>query len=71
MSAKCALNIALLDGAGKRAKEADLRSSGARFSREPSCDLLTIGIDKPDVNSQKGVGSGTVFGAQSKSGRGR
>ena len=29
MSAKCALNLALLDGAAKRAKQADLRLSGA------------------------------------------
>ena len=53
MSAKCALNIALLDGAGKRAKKAiyDYLELGFRENQHPSS--FTIGIDKPDVIRKK------------------
>lgn len=53
MSAKCALNIALLDGAGKRAKKAiyDYLELGFREGHHPSS--FTIGIDKPDVIRKK------------------
>ncbi len=53
MSAKCALNIALLDGAGKRAKKAiyDCLELGFREGQHPSS--FTIGIDKPDVIRKK------------------
>jgi len=53
MSAKCALNIALLDGAGKRAKKAiyDYLELGFREGQHPSS--FTIGIDKPEVIRKK------------------
>ena len=40
MSAKCALNLALLDGAAKRDQEGGLRLPRAGLPREPACDLL-------------------------------
>ncbi len=49
MSAKCALNLALLDGAGKKAKKPvyDLLAMGFRENQHVTS--FTIGIDKPDV----------------------
>jgi len=53
MSAKCALNIALLDGAAKRARKPiyDLLELGFRDNHHVTS--FTIGIDKPEVIRQK------------------
>jgi L-alanine-DL-glutamate epimerase-like enolase superfamily enzyme len=53
MAAKCALNIALLDGEGKRAKKPiyDLLELG--FRNDHHITSFTIGIDKPDVIRKK------------------
>ena len=53
MAAKCALNIALLDGEGKRAKKPiyDLLELGFRDNHHITS--FTIGIDKPDVIRKK------------------
>jgi L-alanine-DL-glutamate epimerase-like enolase superfamily enzyme len=53
MAAKCALNIALLDGAGKRAKKPiyDLLELG--FRNDHHVTSFTIGIDKPDIIRKK------------------
>jgi len=53
MAAKCALNIALLDGAGKRAKKPiyDLLELG--FRNDHHVTSFTIGIDKPEIIRKK------------------
>jgi L-alanine-DL-glutamate epimerase-like enolase superfamily enzyme len=53
MAAKCALNIALLDGAAKRAKKPiyDFLELGFRDNHHVSS--FTIGIDKPEVIRKK------------------
>ena len=53
MSAKCALNVALLDGAAKRAKKPiyDFLELGFRENRHVTS--FTIGIDKPDMIRKK------------------
>jgi len=53
MSAKCALNIALLDGAGKKAKKPIYDLLGLGFRENQHVSSFTIGIDKPDVIQQK------------------
>lgn len=53
MSAKCALNIALLDGAGKRAKKPIYDYLGLGFREGQHVSSFTIGIDKPDVIRNK------------------
>lgn len=53
MSAKCALNIALLDGAGKRAKKPIYDLLGLGFRENHHRTSFTIGIDKPEVIRQK------------------
>lgn len=53
MSAKCALNLALLDGAGKKAKKAVYDLLGLGFREQQHRTSFTIGIDKPDVVRQK------------------
>ncbi len=49
MSAKCALNLALLDGAGKKAKKPVYDLLGLGFRENQHVTSFTIGIDKPDV----------------------
>jgi len=53
MSAKCALNIALLDGAGKRAKKPIYDFLELGFREGQHISSFTIGIDKPDVIRKK------------------
>ncbi len=53
MSAKCALNLALLDGAGKRAQKPVCDLLGLGFRENQHLTTLTIGIDKPEVIRQK------------------
>src|SRR5436309_2897839 len=52
-SAKCALNVALLDGAGKRAKKTIHELLGLGFREGQHVTSFTIGIDKPDVIRKK------------------
>ena len=49
MSAKCAINIALLDGAAKRAKKPICDLLGLGFRENQHVTSFTIGIDKPEV----------------------
>jgi L-Ala-D/L-Glu epimerase / N-acetyl-D-glutamate racemase len=53
MSAKCALNIALLDGAAKRAKKPIYDFLELGFRENHHLTSFTIGIDKPDVIRKK------------------
>jgi L-alanine-DL-glutamate epimerase-like enolase superfamily enzyme len=53
MSAKCALNLALLDGAGKKAKKPVYELLGLGFREAQHVTSFTIGIDKPEVIRQK------------------
>jgi L-alanine-DL-glutamate epimerase-like enolase superfamily enzyme len=53
MSAKCAINIALLDGAGKRAKKPIYDLLGLGFRENQHVTSFTIGIDKPEVIRKK------------------
>ena len=53
MSAKCALNIALLDGAAKRAQKPIYDFLGLGFQEKRHVTSFTIGIDKPDVIRKK------------------
>lgn len=53
MSAKCALNLALLDGAGKKAKKPVYDLLGLGFREKTHATSFTIGIDKPDIIRQK------------------
>jgi L-alanine-DL-glutamate epimerase-like enolase superfamily enzyme len=53
LAAKCALNIALLDGAGKRAKKPIYDSLGLGFRDQHHVTSFTIGIDKPDMIRKK------------------
>ncbi len=53
MSAKCAINIALLDGAGKRAKKPICDLLGLGFREKQHVTSFTIGIDKPEVIRKK------------------
>ena len=53
MSAKCALNIALLDGAGKHAKKPIYEFLGLGFREGQHVTSFTIGIDKPEVIRNK------------------
>ncbi len=53
MSAKCALNLALLDGAGKKAKKPIYDLLGLGFQENKHVTSFTIGIDKPEVIRQK------------------
>jgi L-alanine-DL-glutamate epimerase-like enolase superfamily enzyme len=55
MSAKCAINIALLDGAGKKAKKPIYDLLGLGFREHQNVTSFTIGIDKPDVIRNKVV----------------
>jgi len=53
MSAKCAINIALLDGAGKRAGKPIYDVLGLGFRDHHHVTSFSIGIDKPEVVRQK------------------
>ncbi len=53
MSAKCALNLALLDGAAKRAKKPIYDFLELGFRENQHVTSFTIGIDKPDVIRKK------------------
>ena len=53
MSAKCALNLALLDGAGKKAKKPIYDLLGLGFRENQHSTSFTIGIDKPEVIRKK------------------
>lgn len=53
MSAKCALNIALLDGAARRAKKPLYDFLGLGFRENRHVTSFSIGIDKPDVIQKK------------------
>jgi len=53
MSAKCALNVALLDGAGKKAKKPIYDLLGLGFRENQYVTSFTIGIDKPEVIKTK------------------
>jgi L-alanine-DL-glutamate epimerase-like enolase superfamily enzyme len=52
-SAKCALNIALLDGAAKRAKKPIYDLLGLGFRENQHLTSFTIGIDTPDMIRKK------------------
>lgn len=53
MSAKCAVNIALLDGAARRARKPLYDFLGLGFTENKHITSFTIGIDKPDVIRKK------------------
>jgi L-alanine-DL-glutamate epimerase-like enolase superfamily enzyme len=53
MAAKCALNIALLDGAAKRDRKPIYDYLGLGFRDNHHVTSFTIGIDKPDIFKQK------------------
>jgi L-alanine-DL-glutamate epimerase-like enolase superfamily enzyme len=53
MSAKCALNLALLDGAGKKAKKPVYDLLGLGFREQHHLTSFTIGIDTPEVIRKK------------------
>jgi L-Ala-D/L-Glu epimerase len=53
MAAKCALNLALLDGAGKRARKAVYDYLELGFHENQHVTSFSIGIDKPDVIRKK------------------
>jgi L-Ala-D/L-Glu epimerase len=53
MSAKCAINIALLDGAAKRAKKPIYDMLGLGFRENHHVTSFTIGIDTPDMIRKK------------------
>lgn len=52
-SAKCAINLALLDGAAKRAKKPIYEHLGLGFKENQHLTSFTIGIDKPEVIRKK------------------
>lgn len=53
MAAKCALNLALLDGAGKKAKKPVYDLLGLGFREQHHLSSFTIGLDKPEVIRKK------------------
>jgi L-Ala-D/L-Glu epimerase len=53
LSAKCALNLALLDGAGKKAKKPVYDLLGLGFRENQHVTSFTIGIDQPEVIRRK------------------
>lgn len=53
MSAKCAINIALLDGAAKRARKPIYDYLELGFPENQHISSFTIGIDKPEVIRKK------------------
>jgi len=59
MSAKCALNIALLDGASKQAGQPLYDYLGLGFRENHHLTSFSIGIDKPDVIQRKVTEAGS------------
>jgi L-alanine-DL-glutamate epimerase-like enolase superfamily enzyme len=53
MAAKCAINLALLDGAAKRARKPVYDLLGLGFRENQHLTSFTIGIDKPDIIRKK------------------
>ena len=53
MSTKCALNLALLDGAGKKSRKPVYDLLGLGFRDQLHVTSFTIGIDKPEVIREK------------------
>jgi L-alanine-DL-glutamate epimerase-like enolase superfamily enzyme len=53
MAAKCALNLALLDGAGKKAKKPVYDLLGLGFRDKHHLTSFTIGLDTPEVIRKK------------------
>lgn len=53
MAAKCAINLALLDGAAKKAKKPIYDFLGLGFREQQHVTSFTIGIDKPEVIRKK------------------
>jgi L-Ala-D/L-Glu epimerase len=53
MAAKCAINIALVDGAARKAGDAVYDYLGLGFKEKKHLTSFSIGIDKPDVIRQK------------------
>jgi len=53
MSAKCAMNIALLDGAARKAGKPVYDFLGLGFTEGKHVTSFTIGIDKPDIIRKK------------------
>ncbi len=53
MSAKCGINIALLDGVGKKTKKPIYDLLGLGFRENQHVTSFTIGIDKPEIVRQK------------------
>jgi L-Ala-D/L-Glu epimerase len=53
LAAKCALNLALLDGAGKKTKKPVHAVLGLGFKDAQHLTSFTIGIDKPEVIRKK------------------
>jgi L-alanine-DL-glutamate epimerase-like enolase superfamily enzyme len=53
MAAKCALNLALLDGAAKRAGQPLHAFLGLEFPGPPQVSSFSIGIDAPEIIHQK------------------
>ncbi len=53
MSAKCAINIALVDGAAKRARKSVYDFLGLGFREHHHITSFTIGIDTPDMIRKK------------------
>jgi L-alanine-DL-glutamate epimerase-like enolase superfamily enzyme len=53
MAAKCALNLALLDGAGKKARKPVYDLLGLGFRENHHVTSFTIGLDTPDVIRKK------------------
>ena len=57
-SAKCAINLALLDGAGKRAQKPVYDFLGLGFREGAHATTFTIGIDAPEVVRRKVLEAG-------------
>jgi L-alanine-DL-glutamate epimerase-like enolase superfamily enzyme len=53
LAAKCALNLALLDGAAKRARQPIYEMLGLGFREGQHVTSFTIGIDKPEMIHKK------------------
>ena len=53
MSAKCALNLALLDGAAKRARQPVYEMLGLGFREGQHISSFTIGLDQPEIIRKK------------------
>jgi len=58
MSAKCAINIALVDGAARRAKKPVYDFLGLGFRNDHHVTSFTIGIDVPEVLKKKVIEAG-------------